>query len=50
MWKFSKILTEIGGKVAALTLAIGIASVGIHCMFFFHQPKIPQGMSKFVRK
>jgi len=47
---FSSAVYKLGGLVAALALVLGVASSQALCWSAFHQPKIPQGMGKFVRK
>ena len=37
------------GLVASFALILGVASVQAPCVAWFHQPKVPQGMSKFKR-
>jgi len=43
-------VTKLGGLVAALALIVGVASAQAMCVAFYHQPKIPQGISKFSRR
>lgn len=50
MKKFSSILAKLGSLVAAFVLFVGVASAQPYCVLYFHQPKIPQGMSKFTGK
>jgi len=33
--------------LTTLALTIGVATAGAQCVMFFHQPKVPHGMSKF---
>jgi len=47
--KFNRIAIKLGGLVASLALIIGVASSQVTCVSIFHQPKVPQGMSKFVK-
>ena len=50
MSKIGSTVTKLGGLVAALALIIGVTSSQAMCVAFYHQPKIPQGMSKFSRR
>ena len=38
-----------GGVLASLALVAGTISVKPMCFFWFHQPKVPQGMEKFTK-
>ena len=40
---------KAGWIVASLALMIGASTMNAACMFWFHQPKVPQGMEKFKR-
>ena len=42
-------LIRLGGLLASCALVLGVASTQAACIMIFHQPKIPQGMSRFVR-
>jgi len=50
MKKFKAILMRFGGLLAAFALMVGVASTSAICIIFYHQPKVPSGMSKFKRK
>jgi len=50
MKRFNAIIVKYGGALATFALALGIASTSAKCVFFFHQPKVPEGMSKFNNK
>jgi len=50
MKKINAVLIKFGGLFAALALMVGVGSVGARCIIFFHQPKVPHGMSKFKKK
>ncbi|MCL2250175.1 MAG: cyclic lactone autoinducer peptide [Oscillospiraceae bacterium] len=50
MKKLRELTTRFGGTLAALALMVGVDAVGAGCLLFFHQPKVPQGMSKYVGK
>jgi cyclic lactone autoinducer peptide len=41
---------KLGGLVASLALLLGLASSRAVCWSIFHQPKVPQGMSKYTHK
>jgi len=40
---------KLGGLLASCALAFGVASNQAVCIMVFHQPKVPQGMGKFVK-
>jgi cyclic lactone autoinducer peptide len=40
---------KLFGLVASLALALGVASTQAACIMVFHQPKVPQGMGRFVK-
>ena len=44
------IVTVICGLIASLALTLGVASAQALCVIHFHQPKVPQGMSKFLKR
>ena len=48
--RINSVLIKLGGLLASLALVFGVASSQAACVAFYHQPKVPQGMSKFVRK
>ena len=50
MKRLKSLLVIIGGLLTSLALTVGVASAGAHCMLIFHQPKVPQGMNKFMKK
>jgi len=47
--KITKLLVKYSGLFTAFALMVGVASSADYCMIFFHQPKIPQGMNKFMK-
>jgi cyclic lactone autoinducer peptide len=49
MRKYKAAFVAMCGVLASLALTIGVASAGAICVFAFHQPKVPQGMSKFKK-
>jgi cyclic lactone autoinducer peptide len=42
--------TRSGEALAAVALKAGISSTKAICFLVFHQPKVPQGMDKFIEK
>ena len=49
MRKLSAVLVKIGGLLASVALVMGVASSQALCVAVYHQPKVPQGLGKFVR-
>jgi len=49
MNRLRAIIIKLSGLLAALALAVGVASAGAICILIFHQPKIPEGMRKFTQ-
>jgi len=47
MKKNKAVVMKLGGLLASLALVLGVASTQVACVMVFHQPKVPQGMSKF---
>jgi cyclic lactone autoinducer peptide len=41
---------KLSSLLASLALFFGVVSAQSTCYAFYHQPKVPQGMSKFIRK
>ncbi|MDR2600049.1 MAG: cyclic lactone autoinducer peptide [Oscillospiraceae bacterium] len=50
MKRFKAFLTLVFGVLTYIALSVGIASAGAYCMLYFHQPKVPESMSKFRRQ
>jgi len=51
MKKLKELATRFGGMFAAFALVIGMVSAQpATCIIIFHQPKVPQGMDKFIKK
>jgi cyclic lactone autoinducer peptide len=50
MKKFVAIGIKLSGLLASLALFFGVVSAHSTCYAFFYQPKVPQGMSKFIKK
>ena len=49
MKNIKTIAIKFGGLIASLTLAVGVVSTqAAICIIVFHQPKVPQGMNKFL--
>jgi len=50
MSRLMKVIGRWGGMVVtSLALLIGMASVNVACVLWYHQPKIPNGMENFKR-
>ncbi|MEI6579833.1 MAG: cyclic lactone autoinducer peptide [Eubacteriales bacterium] len=49
MKKFQGALLKWGSLVASLALFVGVSSAQAACCWWFHQPKVPQGMEKFKK-
>jgi len=47
MKKHKAAIMKLGSLFATFALTLGVASAGSFCMIIFHQPEVPQGMSKF---
>ena len=43
-------ITIVFTILASFALTLGVASAQAFCVFNFHQPKVPEGMSKFTAK
>jgi cyclic lactone autoinducer peptide len=50
MKKLKAFLTACCIALTTVALTLGAASAGAFCIAFFHQPKIPPGMSKFRKQ
>jgi cyclic lactone autoinducer peptide len=50
MKKIRFVLIRLGSLLASIALVMGVVSSQAVCIAFYHQPKVPQGMSRFVRK
>ena len=46
---FNYLVAKSAGLVAAIALAVGVASTNAFCFLVFHQPKVPQGMNKYKK-
>ncbi|MBQ5312114.1 MAG: cyclic lactone autoinducer peptide [Oscillospiraceae bacterium] len=44
------LLLRFSSGVAAVAMAAGAGSVAKACWFIFNQPKVPEGMQKFIRE
>ena len=44
------IMVKLGTAMASLALVVGVATESAACHWFFHQPKVPQGMKKFRKQ
>jgi len=49
MKRLKSLLMVAGALLTSVALTIGVASAGAYCMVIFHQPKVPQGMSKYLQ-
>lgn len=50
MKRLKGLTTRFGGVFAAFALAVGVISAQpAMCVIIFHQPKVPEGMSKFLK-
>jgi cyclic lactone autoinducer peptide len=50
MKKLKAFLTVCCIALTTVALTLGAASAGAFCVAFFHQPKIPASMSKFMKR
>ena len=46
---FRNVLFRLGGLIASLALFLGVASSQVTCVSWYHQPKVPQEMTKFKK-
>lgn len=44
-----KFMYGLGSMVCSLALLIGVSSANAACLHWFHQPKVPEGMKKYVK-
>lgn len=44
------VLLRYSSAIAAVAMAVGTESAVKACWFFFNQPKVPEGMQKFIRE
>jgi len=49
MGKFKGIVLKWGSLLASLALLVGVTASSQVCWWWFHQPKVPQGMDKFIK-
>ncbi len=49
MGKIKGIALKWGSLVASLALFVGVTASTQACFWWFHQPKVPQGMEKFTK-
>lgn len=47
MKDIKKIILKYGRSFAAFAFAFNLMAINKNCYFFFHQPKIPEGLDKF---
>jgi len=50
MKKSKSVKLKISKRIVSSALAVGIASSQSACVAMFHQPKVPHGMKKFLKK
>lgn len=48
--KLKKIMYSLGSMICSLALVLGASSVKGACLLWFYQPKVPEGMKKYVKK
>ena len=44
------IATKLAGLLASIALMLGVASTQAVCVMIYHQPKVPQEMSRFNKE
>jgi cyclic lactone autoinducer peptide len=44
MKNVERFIRRFGGTIASLALIVGVASANAACIWWFHQPKVPNGM------
>lgn len=49
MKKLNSAVVKWAALLASLVLVVGSASMQACCVFWYHQPKVPQGMEKFKK-
>jgi len=49
MKQLRKLCRKFGRIFAATALFAGVASAAPICVMIFHQPKVPEGMGKFMK-
>jgi len=50
MKKLRTSMKKFGGLFAAFALMLGVASAGAFCMIIFHQPEVPAGINKLIKR
>lgn len=51
MNKLRKLSLKFAGLLASLALVVGVTSTqATLCVIMFHQPKVPQGMEKYMKR
>lgn len=48
--RLKAVIIRFWGLVASLALLMGVSSTAVACASWYHQPKVPQGMEKYVRR
>jgi cyclic lactone autoinducer peptide len=49
MKSIRRIIVKMSGLIAMLALFVGVSSAQAACISWFHQPKIPQDMDRFIK-
>lgn len=47
--RLKNLVFKLSGVLCTLALAVGTTSVNTACAGWFHQPKVPEGMNKYVK-
>lgn len=47
--KFKNLMFKMSSVLCALVLTVGVSSANAACFAWFHQPKVPEGMQKYVK-
>ncbi|MDR2590568.1 MAG: cyclic lactone autoinducer peptide [Oscillospiraceae bacterium] len=47
MKRLNVLVLRFCGLIASLALIVGVSTTSTICFLMFHQPKVPEGMSKF---
>jgi cyclic lactone autoinducer peptide len=50
MKTLKSVLLRYSSALAAVAMAVGTESAVKACWFFFNQPKVPEGIQKFIRE
>lgn len=47
--KLKNLAFKLSSLMCALVLTVGVTSANSACFAWFHQPKVPEGMQKYVK-